>query len=127
MPRIRSLKPEHKQHRKVGILTDGEYRLWVGMLTEADDEGRLVADASWLRAVVFPYQPKVTVAVVDCRLSRIAELGLIRLYQVEATRYAEFQSWADHQSIDRPRKSKYPSYKPNLDVSTKHRRAIDDS
>ena len=48
MPRIRSLKPEHKQHRRVGMLTDLQYRLWVGLITEADDDGRLVGNTSQL-------------------------------------------------------------------------------
>ena len=44
MPRIRTLKPEHRQHRKVGALDHVSYRLWVGMILEADDEGRLVCE-----------------------------------------------------------------------------------
>ena len=41
MPRIRTLKPEHRQHRKLGPLDHLTYRLWVGMILEADDAGRL--------------------------------------------------------------------------------------
>src|SRR5687767_2730037 len=110
MPRIRTLKPEHKQHRKVGLLTDRQYRLWVGMITEADDEGRLVADTSWLRAVVFPYQPKLTVRQVSDDLLAISQMGLVNLYTVGECRYAEFASWRDHQSINKPHASKLPSY-----------------
>ena len=64
-PRIRTIKPEHKQHRKVGQLTDFQYRLWVGLITEADDEGRLVGNAPQLRALIFPYQGDLTLDAVD--------------------------------------------------------------
>lgn len=101
MPRIRSLKPEHKQHRKVGLLTHRQYRLWVGMVTEADDDGRLCAEAAQLRAVIFAYHPSVTVRHIADDLATIEALGLIRLYRVNDTSYAYFPSWRDHQKLDR--------------------------
>jgi hypothetical protein len=110
MPRIRTLKPEHKQHRKVGMLTDRQYRLWIGMVTAADAHGRLVADAAQLRVLVFPYQPRTTVAHVAEALQHLESIGLIRLYRVGDTPYAEFPSWSDHQKVQHPAASKLPSY-----------------
>jgi hypothetical protein len=72
VPRIRTLKPEALQHRKVGRLNDRQFRLWVGMLTQADDEGRLVADAEQLRLQVFGYHPRVTARDVDAALDALA-------------------------------------------------------
>lgn len=92
------------------MLTDRQYRLWVGMITEADDEGRLVADASFLRAVVFPYQPKLTVRQVSDDLLALSQVGLVSLYTVKDARYAEFPSWRDHQRINRPQESVLPSF-----------------
>jgi len=108
MPRIRSLKPEHKQHRKVGKLSHVDYRLWVGMITEADDEGRLVADPDQLRIIVFPYHAKVTEPQVQAGLERLAGVGLCRLYLVEGVQYAVLPSFRDHQRISHPAKSKLP-------------------
>ncbi|HEV8642059.1 MAG TPA: hypothetical protein VGV13_13245 [Methylomirabilota bacterium] len=125
MPRIRSLKPEHRQHRKVGQLSHFEYRLWIGMLLEADDEGRLVADDDQLRAVVFGFH-QVRPADVEIALLRIAKKGLVRLYRVRGTRFAFFPSWLDHQRIDRPQPSKLPP-PPALTIherSSKKRRTI---
>jgi hypothetical protein len=114
MPRIRTIKPEHKGHRKVGPLIDRHYRLWVGMITEADDEGRLVADADQLRVLIFAYHPRVRADHVEAGLARLAELGLIRLYQVAGVRYVDFPSWKDHQRINRPMPSKLPKYEDSL-------------
>jgi HNH endonuclease len=107
-PRIRSLKPEHRQHRKVGRLTHLEYRLWVGMLCEADDAGRLVCDAEQLRVLIFGFRPEVTAEEIDDGADVLAKIGLLKLYRVGGVRYAAFPSWTDHQRIDHPSKSKLP-------------------
>jgi hypothetical protein len=108
MPRIRSLKPEHRQHRKVGPLSDREYRLWVGMICEADDQGRLVADPRQLRVLIFGYQ-QITDDDVEEAIQKLTKVGLIDLYEVDKVRYANFPSWHDHQRINRPTPSKLPA------------------
>ena len=122
MPRIRTLKPEHRQHRKVGQLSDRAYRLWVGMILEADDEGRLVAEIAQLTATIFPYQRRVKIDDVHRCLDELSALNLVKLYSQNGTQYAWFPSWRDHQKIDRPRPSKLPSYEASLN----DQRALDD-
>lgn len=124
MPRIRTLKPEHRQHRKVGRLSDREYRLWVGLILEADDEGRLVEDLGALRLAVFGYHHNVTEQQVDAALAALDSLGLIRRYIVEpSTNLIDLPSWHDHQRIDRPR----PSLLQPYDTSSSIRRTFDES
>lgn len=109
MPRIRTIKPEHKQHRKVGQLSHFTYRLWVGLLTEADDEGRVVADPLQIRVVVFPYFPRITAAQIQAGLDEIARVGLGVMYIVAGVQYIVLPSYPDHQRISHPSKSKLPS------------------
>jgi len=109
MPRIRSIKPEHKVHRKVGPLSDRAYRLWVGLLTEADDEGRLVGDLAQLRALVFPYQTRLALARLEAALRELLEAGLLTRYAVAGVPYLAFPSWEDHQQVSHARPSKVPS------------------
>lgn len=111
MPRIRTLKPEHRQHRKIGPLSHLAYRLWVGMICEADDEGRLVCDPKQLRALIFAYHPGVTVRLLEAGLTEIQATGLVRLYFVDGVRYADFPSWRDHQYIPKKQPSKLPEFK----------------
>ena len=108
MPRIRTLKPEHRQHRKIGPLSDRAYRLWVSMILEADDEGRLICDAAQLRVVTWGYHPRITEAQVDAEIESLAGTGMLDLYSVGGTRYAAFPSWLDHQRIEYPTPSKLP-------------------
>lgn len=116
MARIRTLKPEHKLHRKVGPLSHVEYRLWIGMITEADDEGRLVADPGQLRAEIFGHHLDITTDHITSGLKTLCESGLVRLYEVAGVRYVEFPSWHDHQRINRPIPSILPSYESSLNA-----------
>lgn len=102
------MKPEHRQHRKIGPLTDRQYRLWVGMVCEADDHGRLVADPEQLRVTIWGYHRQVNAREVSRILASLAETGLIILYDVEGVPYAYFPSWTDHQRVDHPGKSRFP-------------------
>jgi hypothetical protein len=121
--RIRSLKPEHKGHRKVGRLSDRAYRLWVGLITEADDEGRFVVDPEQFRAVIFPYQRTLTVAKVEAALGELVTAELVRLYDADEHRYGLFPSWGEHQKIERARPSAHPAPLDGfLDVSAISRR-----
>jgi len=124
MPRIRTLKPECLSHRKVGRLSDRAFRLWVGMILQADDEGRLVADPEALRVTIWGYHRQVTADHVSQALAELGSAGLIRIYSVEGTQYADFPSWRDHQRVGHPVPSKLPSFNDSrkfsnvLDVSS---------
>lgn len=80
------------------------------MLTQADDEGRLIADAEQLRLLVFGYHPGIRERHVDEALREIQASGLIRLYQAQGTRYADFPSWKDHQAVSHPVMSVLPAF-----------------
>jgi hypothetical protein len=108
MPRSRVFKPEHRQHRKVGPLSDAEYRLWCSMILEADDAGRFVCDANQLRVQTWGYHPAVKVKTVETAIRRIDGLGLIHTYEIDGVRYAFFPSWSDHQKPKYPTPSKLP-------------------
>lgn len=108
MARIRTIKPEALQHRKVGKLTDRAFRVWVGLITQADDEGRLPCEADQVAAWIFGYQRQVKTEQVEEAIQEIAATEMICLYNVNGTRYAYFPSWKDHQRINRPQRSNLP-------------------
>jgi len=98
-PRIRSLKPEAMQHVRVGSLSHFAFRLWVGCVTHADDDGRIVADARQFRVQFFGYHPRVTVARVETALEEMASARLVTLYTVDGLRCLHFPGWRAHQRI----------------------------
>ncbi len=131
-PRIRSLKPEALQHRRVGPLTDAAFRVWVTLITQCDDEGRVICEPAQVRAWAFAYHPAVAVEDVEKTILEVADTGLIRLYHgPDGTRYAYFPSWNEHQKISHRTPSKLPAPPPfdgdSLNNSEDLRRAPEDS
>ncbi len=124
-PRIRSIKPEALQHRKVGRLSIWARWLWLAMITQSDDDGRLVADPGQLRLAAFGYDLDVNDVKVGELLGEIAATGLVKCYEVRNVPYAYFPSWKDHQRIDRPTPSKLPP--PAGLRSTRARRVLDEA
>jgi hypothetical protein len=119
LPRIRTVKPEAPQHRKVGRLSDRAFRLWVTMLTQADDEGRLVADPGQLRIQAWGYHDEVSEKDAAAALEEIATSGLVHHYTVADVPYVWFPSWADHQRIHKNHftPSKLPPPPPRVRTS----------
>lgn len=110
MPRIRSFKPEWRQHPIRGRFSDRVDRLWRGMIVEADDEGRLVCHPAQLRVLIWGYHPDVTDEDVEAAILELEASGEIRLYEVKGVRYADLPTWREDQTISHPSKSKLPSY-----------------
>lgn len=106
-PRIRSLKPELWQDEKVGSLSRDARLLFVGLVTMADDEGRLRALPALILGHVFPYDADA-LRKVSAWLDEIASSGLIERYTVGGTPYVQIVGWSKHQVINRPTPSDLP-------------------
>lgn len=88
-------------------LSDFEFRLWVGLITQADDAGRGDARPAIIKGRVFPLRKRVTVKEIDNALHGLAAKGCVSLYMVGGRPYFWFPTWSDHQRI-RDVKPKYP-------------------
>jgi hypothetical protein len=106
-PRIRTLKPEVWQNEKVGALNHTERVLFVGLITMADDDGRLRALPSAVGGHVFPYDD-LSPKRIGSLLERLEEVGLVRLYEYAGKPYAWIVGWSEHQKINRKTDSKLP-------------------
>ena len=91
--------------------------LFSWMIAHADNLGRLRGEPFYLKAVVVPYVPDVTEHDVECWLAKMAELGLVEWYEVKGDRYVQVRGWANHQRLDRARKSDLPPPPPGTSGS----------
>ncbi len=107
-PRIRTLKPEVWEDEAVGKLGPWERLLFIGLITMADDEGRLRALPTAIAGHVFPYD-EIVPAKLRRWLGAIGDVGLISLYSHDGTDYAQIKGWVDHQKINRPQTSMLPA------------------
>ncbi len=93
---------------KVAALSDFEFRLWIGLITQADDAGRGDARAAVIKGRVFPLRDTVTIKSISGSLHALEHNGLIRLYTVGGKLIYCFPHWTEHQRV-RDCKPKYPA------------------
>lgn len=119
MARIRSIKPEFwSDYRLARELTRDQRLFYVALWNEADDEGRFSAHPRRLLGACFPYDEDISPADIRAWLTRLAETGRVRLYEVDGEPYGELTKFRGHQQINRPSKSRIPGPPSDCSVST---------
>lgn len=108
-PRIRTIKPEFWRDQRMQLFSPLTRLLFVGLISNADDEGRLEGDLSLIRSLVFPCD-NLALKKLDAMLNELAEAERIRRYTVNGMPYIEIVNWKRHQKIDRAVPSKLPAY-----------------
>jgi hypothetical protein len=101
VPRIRSIKPDIWDDDAVSDVSRLARLLYVGLITQADDDGRLSGSAKWIDSQVFPYDDDTDIAEIRDWLTELARHGLIVAYKAEGKPYIQIQNWRKHQSIDK--------------------------
>lgn len=104
----RIIKESLCSSEKIALLTDFEFRLWIGLITQADDTGRGDARLAIIKGHVFPLRDRITVKDISGALHGLAAKGCISLYEIDGRSYFWFPSWAKHQRI-RDAKPKFPA------------------
>lgn len=113
MARIRTIKPSFWTDDKVVNLTIPARLLLVGLISNADDEGRIVASPAAIIGTLYPQDADVTTAKVKRWLAEVDRSGIARLYASGKAEYAYFPRWKKHQKIDRPQPSNLPAPPPD--------------
>jgi hypothetical protein len=81
--------------------------LQIGMISIADDQGRLKAHPLYLAKEIFPYD-HIEIIDVSKWLELMVENGTILLYTVEGKQYAQFLNWWEYQAMQFAKSSSYP-------------------
>ena len=72
--------------------------LQIGIVTNADDQGRMKANPAYLRSVVFPYGEMSLKDIAEW-LCAIEANDTIRRYEVDGKEYLQLLKWWDYQSL----------------------------
>jgi hypothetical protein len=115
--RIRTIKPEAWQDERVGDLSHGARLLWLGLITMADDQGRLRELPTAIAGHVFPYDD-ISSAKLQRWLKEVTGSGMVVRYESGGKRYIAFPTWSEHQRIDRPSDSELPAPPQFVDCSS---------
>lgn len=113
MARIRTIKPEFWGDEKMSRLDPITRLVYLGLISLADDAGRLLDNVKTLDGLLFPNTNDT------CReaLDTLARLSRITRYRVASGQsLIQIARWKDHQQVDRP--SKYVLPGPEQAVET---------
>jgi hypothetical protein len=110
MARKRMIDPSFWEDPTIGTLSVPARLLFLGMMSHADDEGRLEVEPRYIRRAVFGFDEDITTGLVACYLAEIRELcRSVRFYEVDGRGLAAFINWRRYQYIQKPQASKLPA------------------
>ena len=107
--RIRTIKPEFWQSESLSRVSREARLLFIGLFSACDDSGRTRAASRFLASLLFPYDLDA-LSKIDGWLEELEVEGCVRRYKVDGNTYLEIPKWFSHQKIDKPSKSKLPSF-----------------
>lgn len=108
MARIRSIKPGFASDSKVKRLSREARLMFLLMLPEADDEGRLLGSPKWLAGVLYPDDEDVTPKKAGGWLAEIVREGMVVPYEHDGTKYLWIAQFKRHQKPQHPAPSTLP-------------------
>lgn len=125
MPRQRMIKPEMWASEQINQLDLFQFKVFIGLISAADDEGRLKANPALIASYVFPISEdlelpvKIREAIIQIENIRdgVDDSPLIGLYQIGNVPYIYHPKWHDHQKIPKSTKSKNSLPEPPKNVS----------
>ena len=108
MARKRMIDPNFWMSEDISKLSILARYIFIGMFSNADDEGRGRANTNYLKSAIFPYDD-IRVAEIDKALSEISHNTSVTLYEHAGNKYYAFKNWNKWQKVDRPTKSMLPA------------------
>jgi hypothetical protein len=102
MARIRTVKPELFTSETLAQVSVEAERSFTGLLTQADDQGRLRESPAMLNGALWPCRPEHTVADMRSDIDALVQVGLLCRYTAADKKYLHFPTWNEHQKISHP-------------------------
>lgn len=113
MARKRMIDPNFWTDEKLGTCEPLARMTFMGLISQADDAGRLNGHPALIKSQVFPYDYDITPDQVNKWLDQLEQKGLIRRYEVDGQSYIYIPKFLKHQKINRPSDSKLPPPPPD--------------
>lgn len=109
MARKRMISPEIWQSEDFSKLSILARLTFIGLFSNADDEGRGRAKAAYLKSIIYPYDEGMRVADIDKALSEIAQNMSVTFYTHDGNEYYFLDNWCAWQKVEKPQTSKIPA------------------
>ena len=109
MARKRMISPEIWESSSFSKLSDFAKLVFIGLISQADDDGKGKASPNIIRSKLFPDGEEKRVTDIKKALSEIALRMSITFYEVDGESFYILTNWHSWQKIDRPTPSKIPN------------------
>ncbi len=107
MPRRRMIDPNFWESEDIAKLTPRQRLLWIGLWSNADDEGRGRGSLAAIRSTVFKYDD-LTLQDLASDLEAIKAHCKVQFYEVDGSLYYACLGWDVWQKVDHPKPSFIP-------------------
>lgn len=107
MPRRRMIDPNFWESEDIAKLTPRQRLLWIGLWSNADDEGRGRGSLAAIRSTVFKYDD-LTLDELAVDLEAVKKHCKVQFYEVEGSVYYACLGWDKWQKVDHPKPSFIP-------------------
>ena len=107
MARKRMIDPSFWTDEKLGECTIQERLLFMGLISNADDEGYGRANPKLLKSLIFPYDD-LRASDLEKWLSHLGGLHMVVLYEYNGQTYYNLPNFLRHQTINRPTETSFP-------------------
>lgn len=107
MARKRMIDPNFWTDEKLGEVSMQERLLFMGLISNADDEGYGRANPKLLKSLIFPYDD-LRASDLEKWLLRLGGLHIVVLFKYDEQTYYYLPNFLKHQTINKPTKSSFP-------------------
>lgn len=107
MARKRMIDPNFWTDEKLGECTIQERLLFIGLISNADDDGYGRANPKLLKSLIFPYDD-LRASDLEKWLSKLGVLNMIVLFKYNGQTYYNIPNFLRYQTINKPTKSILP-------------------
>lgn len=106
MARKRMIDPDFWSDEKLGSRTRDERLLFMGLISNADDEGYGRANVKLIKANIFPYDDDIKPKEIEKMLVNLQ--GLVYIYMIDGQEFYFLPNFLKHQVINKSTTSKLP-------------------
>jgi len=103
MARKRMIDPSFWEDENIGKLSRDARLLYIGLFSNADDYGRIRANAAYLRSTIFMYDDLTLNDVLALRNELVQAMKSVVLYTIDGNDYIELLKWDTYQKQQKDR------------------------
>ena len=108
MPNRRMIHASIWQDEDIAGLTDRQQLLFIGLFSNADDQGRLKGHPMLIKSLVFPYRDVSSEDMLK-DLEAITKAAAVLRYEIDGKAYIQLTKWWDYQQLQWAKPSALPA------------------